>query len=70
MKPLTTAQKFLLDLGQLMLGGRRDYKAPHAYRGTPTKLRIAREARFAVAWDDADRVTAVRRPRLFKGQRP
>lgn len=56
MKPID-AVDFLIDLGQLMLGDRRDYKAPHAYRGTPTKLRIAR-------------VTAVRRPRLFKGHRP
>lgn len=49
------AQQFIIDLGQPMLGSWRDYKAPHAYRGTPAKPHSARSRK---------------RRGLFKGHRP
>lgn len=48
----------------------RGYKAPHANRPTPARPRFTRKSRFAVAYDDEGNVTAVRKPRLFKGHRP
>jgi hypothetical protein len=48
----------------------RDYKAPHAYRGTPPRPHISRRLRFASAYDNDGRVIATRKPRLFKGHRP
>lgn len=52
---LRTAQVFYLALCK-NANFNRDYKAPHAYRGTPPRPRFSRAAR--------------RRPGLLKGLRP
>ncbi|KQI68712.1 hypothetical protein AN189_07375 [Loktanella sp. 3ANDIMAR09] len=66
---LNDAQRLILDIVD---GGNslRDYKAPHANRGTPARKHITRASRHAVAFDDDGNVTRISRPRLFKGHRP